>query len=275
MKGRWFTLATLAVIAVDAALLWAGVIGPAAAVALFLAVEIPLGMASTVRLVRVYRSKRRALSRSAALGALIADDPLLRLAASELRTLASLARWIARRPDVPAGATPVDYWRGSMTVPLTLAAICLLEIVAMHLLIPWPVVRLVVDLLGVYGLITVLGWAASRVVRPHLLHRDRLELRHGIHRCGGIPLARVASVLRERHLPDDGTEIPGVFALPGPDGTGTTITLTDPVHLAVPGWPWSRPRNRPVIEVRLHLDEPQQFSDALGREARTSGGQPS
>ncbi|WP_264887453.1 hypothetical protein [Dietzia sp. NCCP-2495] len=251
----------IVVVVIDATLLATGVIGPAAALALFLAVEAPLGAAVVTGYVRRYRAHRASTdSRRDALRALAADDPYLRMITFELGTLASLGRWIARRPDVPGGAVPIGYSLGTLGMPAALAVAALIELVALHLLIPWPTVRLVLDLLGVYALLVVLGMLAGRIVRPHLLTSDELVLRSGPHGCARIPLDALAAVRLDRRLSPTNAELvsePGreILALPGADGTRLTLALARPVAATVPGMPWSSPPAREVTEVRLHVDD--------------------
>ncbi|MGX1857635.1 hypothetical protein ACWIFB_09395 [Dietzia sp. NPDC055340] len=251
----------IVVVVIDATLLATGVIGPAAALALFLAVEAPLGAAVVTGYVRRYRTHRAGTdSRPNALRALAADDPYLRMIVAEARTLASLGRWIARRPDVPDGAVAIGYSRGTLGMPAALAVAALIELVALHLLIPWPTVRLVLDLLGLYALIMVLGLVAGRIVRPHLLTSDELILRSGPHVCARIPLDALAAARHDRRLSPTNAELvsePGreILALPGPDGTRLTLALARPVTATMPGMPWSSPPAREVTEVRLHVDD--------------------
>lgn len=258
---RLLPVIAVVVVVFDATLLATGVIGPATALALFLAVEVPLGATVVTGYVRRYRAHRASTdSRRDALRALAADDPYLRMITFELGTLASLGRWIARRPDVPSGAVPIGYSRGTLGMPAALAVAALIELVALHLLIPWPTVRLVLDLLGVYALLVVLGMLAGRIVRPHLLTSDELILRSGPHVCARIPLDALVAARGDRRLSPTNAELvsePGreILALPGPDGTRLTLALARPVTATVPGMPWSSPPAREVTEVRLHVDD--------------------
>lgn len=276
MTSRLLPVIAVVVVVLDATLLATGVIGPAAALALFLAVEIPLGAIVVNGYARRYRHHRAGLgTRLAALRALAADDPYLRLFAAEARTLASLGRWIARRPDIPAGAVPIGYSRGTLGLPLAMVVAALIELVAIHLLVPWPTLRLVLDLLGMYALIVVLGWLAGRIVRPHLLFRDELVLRSGPHICARVPLDAIAEVRRDRRLSPTAAAIDtdgerGILALPGPDGTSLTLVLNRPVEASVPGMPWAEPRVRAVGEVRLHVDDPDAAARATAPDANSS-----
>lgn len=181
---------------------------------------------------------------------------------------------MTRRPDVPTGAVPIGYARGTLGMPIALAVAATIELVAVHLLVPWPVVRLVLDLLGISGLLMVLGWLAGRIVRPHLLGGGVLTLRSGPHVCARIPLDAVADVRRERRLSPTDAEITGdddcggALVLPGPDGTNLSPTLSQPVAASVPDFGWHAPALREVSVVRLQVDDPEAAKRAVRSEAR-------
>lgn len=270
MTGRLIPAIALVVVVIDVVLLATGTITPAVALALFLAVEIPLGVAVASGYLRRYRAHRAAAdTRADAVRALAADDPYLRLITAEARTLASLGRWIARRPDVPARAVSIGYSRGTLGMPIAMVVAALIELVAIHLLVPWPAVRLVLDLLGVYALIVVLGWLAGRIVRPHLIVGAELVLRSGPHVSARVPLDAIAEVRRDRRLSPTNAEIDAaadgaaVLALPGPDGTTVSIVLDRPVRASTAAFAWSRPEPRDVTELRLHIDDPDAAVRAL------------
>ncbi|MFD2393251.1 hypothetical protein ACFSSF_04620 [Dietzia aerolata] len=250
MKWRLLPVIGVVVVVLDATLLATGAIGPGTALALFLAVEVPLGAAVVGDYLRRYRSLRaRSGRRRDAWRALAGDDPYLRMIVAEARTVASLGRWIARRPDVPRGAVAIGYSRGTLGMPLMMVAAALIELVAIHLLVPWPTVRLVLDLLGVYALIVVLGWLAGRIVRPHLVVGGELAaggglaaggelvLRSGPAVCARVPLDAVSSVRRDRRL---SLLMPGLWGL-GP-GSRRGLGLGIRLGLAMVGPPrWCCP----------------------------------
>lgn len=250
-----------AVVLVGAALWATGVVEPATALALLVALELPLIAISVAGYLRRYRDHRAGTdTRGGALRALVAEDPILRMAAAEACAFASLGRWIARRPDVPAGAVPIGYARGTLGVPTALSIAAGIELIAVHLLIPWPTVRLILDLGGLYALLMILGLLAGRIVRPHLLTADALVLRSGPYVCAKVPLDALSEVLRDRHVGSTTAEVVGdddaVLVLGGPDGTSVTLDLEWPVPARVPAYPWSQPEWREVSAVRIHVDTP-------------------
>ncbi|WP_286929157.1 MULTISPECIES: hypothetical protein [Aeromicrobium] len=129
----------------------------------------------------------------------------------ELALYRSLVRWIARRPDVPAGATPIGYaqlvgpmlWLwifGSATETVAV------ELVLRHVDAAWAdAIRLPLLVLGIWGVLWMLGLLASYRVRPHLLHDDRLRLRCGARTWVDVPLAAVAGCRLVEH------EMPGTI----------------------------------------------------------------
>lgn len=281
MDSRLVPLIALVVVVIDAVLLATGVIGPATALALFLAVEVPLGAIAVSGYVRRYRAHRAdARTRADALRALAAEDPYLRLIGTEARTLASLARWVTRRPDVPDGAAALGYSRGTLGIPVAMAVAASIELIAVHLLVPWPEVRLALDLLGIYGLLFVLGWLAGRIVRPHLIEGGELVLRSGTHVCARVPLDAIATVRRDRRLSPTSAEITpnarggNALTLAGPDGTTVGIELDRPVPASVPGFAWSAPSPREVTVLRLHVDDPDAALRAITEAVAGTGVKP-
>ena len=100
MTGRLIPAIALVVVVIDVVLLATSTITPPVALALFLAVEIPIGVAVVSGYLRRYRAHRAAAdTRADAVRALAADDPYLRMMTAEARTLASLGRELHRAGD--------------------------------------------------------------------------------------------------------------------------------------------------------------------------------
>ena len=258
----WTRRAAGLVLATDAALWWSGAMGPRGALVLAVTVELPLLMAVVVGYVRHYRAVRaRGEEPREAWRLLVESDPLLRVTAVELGALTSLARWVLRRPDVPAGAVGLSSGRGSTAVPVAFAVVGAVELVVVHVLVPWPLVRTVLDVVGVYGLLAVLGLAARRVVRPHLLTDTELVLRTDGRICARLHRDDVEALVPDRRLSPvsaavedtgDGTR---ALCLPGVDGTHVTRRTAGALAVMVPTWPWSASEVVDVAEVRLASDD--------------------
>ncbi|MFF7310838.1 hypothetical protein [Streptomyces sp. NPDC008137] len=179
----------------------------------------------------------------------------------EVRVLVSLVLWTARRTEGTRGGQAFGYARGQGAMMFGFAFVCLVETVAMSVLLKdWPTVHAVFLFVDVYSVVFVVGLHASSVVRPHVLDVDggELRVRRYVHVDLRVPLERIASVRRElrmTHEPADGELNVAV-------GSQTTVTveLTEPVtHLTFFG------RRRPVRMVRFHADDADGLVRALGR----------
>ncbi|MEV0450235.1 hypothetical protein [Streptomyces sp. NPDC050600] len=211
------------------------------------------------------RLRRRGLSRRAALGRLV-PEPVLRLAGHELRLMASLARWVVRRPHRGGpGATAFSHARDQAALMYGFAFVCVVETVGMsYLLAEWPVVHAVVLVLDVYTVLFVLGLHAASATRPHLLTEDTLRVRQAAHVDVRIPLERIAAVRHESLFSHEKAE--GELNLAVGSQTSLTVELTEPVPA-----PRLLGPPRPVHTVRLHADDARGLVRAI-REAREGRG---
>ena len=187
----------------------------------------------------------------------------------ELSLYRALGRWVARRPEVPAGSTPIGYAR--LVTPMlwlwifgSAVEVVVLDVVLRRWLPSWQVPLLV---LGVWGVLWMLGMLAAYRVRPHLLQHDVLVLRDGIHARVDVPLAAVAGTRQVEH------ELPGllrsVHVEPAEDGrrllvgvssrTNLELVLTAPTVLRTPQGPET------VTRVGLWVDEPREVAELLRR----------
>lgn len=189
------------------------------------------------------------------------------LVALEIAIWRCLGRWLARRPDAPAGAVEIGY--GQLVAPMLWLWIfgSLVEVVALELVLrsidaAWAeAVRLPLLVVGVWGALWMLGLAASFRVRRHLLLPDRLVLRDGPRVRVEVPLGSVSAVrlaehewegmLRSVHEVHDAGA--GDLVLVGPGNrTNVELTLSSPTRLA------GHDRTRVALRVGLWADEPRE-----------------
>lgn len=160
----------------------------------------------------------------------------------ELSLYRSLARWLARRPDVPAAATPIGY--SQIVAPMlwlwifgSTVEVIVVEVVLRHLEQPWAdAIRVPLLVLGIWGVVWMLGMLASYRVRPHLLTDAELHVRSGARTWLTVPLAAVEGTRTVEH------EVPGVIRSLHVDGalalvgagsrTNLELVLTRPTTLA-------------------------------------------
>ena len=119
----------------------------------------------------------------------------------EIGLYKALGRWIARRPDVPAGWEPLPY--GRLVVPIIWLWIfgSAVEVFAVDLLLSrwWTFLRIPVLILGLWGLVWMLGLMASFRMLPHLLGEATIRVRSGARTDIHVPLAAVTGVSVAEH----------------------------------------------------------------------------
>lgn len=267
MSESRLLLATLTVCIIDALLLAVGVLNTRSALLLFLMVELPLVITTIVLFAKRYSRARREGGRAEALATVVENDPVLRFGRAELENLVALVRWVTRRPEVPEGFIPLHHNQGSNTVPMVLAGASVLEIVAVHFVVPWTVPRIILMVLGVYGICVVLGMAATRYAYPHLLSREAIVLRQGRRVVARVLVESIASSnVVQRYDPNymSFTEM-GVPALASQDGTNMELHSRSGTRFSIRTYPWSIPDSRESKSVRLYLDEPRSLLTVLPR----------
>ncbi|MFI9752310.1 hypothetical protein [Streptomyces collinus] len=179
----------------------------------------------------------------------------------EVRLLVSLALWVARRTHGTGGGRAFGYAGGQGAMTAGFAFVCLVETVALSVLLrDWPAVHAAVLFLDVYTIVFVVALHASSVVRPHVLNVERgsLRIRRYVHVDLCVPLERIASVRRELRMTHERSE--GELDVEVGSQTSITLELTEPVtHVTFLG------RRREVRVVRFHADDAVGLVRALGR----------
>ncbi|WP_406860618.1 hypothetical protein ABZO31_09225 [Streptomyces sp. HUAS MG47] len=211
--------------------------------------------------VAVYaRLRRGGLSGREALGVLV-PEAVLRIIGHELKLMASLVLWAARRRvGVPAGDRAFAHARDQAALMYGFAFVCLVETVGMsYLLADLPVVHAIVLVLDVYTVLFVLGLHAASVTRPHVLSDGELRLRQAAHVDVRVPLDRIASIRQESLFTHEKTE--GELNLAVGSQTSVTVELTEAVDA-----PRLLGGARPVRVLRFHADDARGLAKAL-REA--------
>lgn len=186
--------------------------------------------------------------------------------AFELALYRGLGRWVTRRLDIPPDATAFGYVGAVAVLLWAFIVVSAVELVVLHLILPWDVVRIVADVLGVWGLVWMLGLMGSLNVYPHLVTADGLRLRNGGSLDITVPWNAVASVgPRERSRdrsrtlqvdrPDDGG--PACLNVVVGSRTNVDIELTAPLEIALHGVV------ERVARVRLCADDPRGLAHAV------------
>ncbi|GAB2929594.1 hypothetical protein [Streptomyces heilongjiangensis] len=183
----------------------------------------------------------------------------------ELLLLASLFRWMARRPHGVGEGRAFGYARGQGAMMLGLGFVCVVETVTMSVLLSGhPTAHRVFLVLDLYTVLVVAGLHAASVTRPHLLTDTALRLRRFASVDLLVPLTAVSSVRRELCLTHERKD--GELSLES--GSRTTVTLElshDAEYLTFLGRP------RAVRLVRFHADDAEVLVREIDRLRRAGG----
>ena len=176
----------------------------------------------------------------------------------EIALYRSLLRWVTRRPDVPPGGVAFRYVGAVALLLWVFIGVSAVELVVVHVLLPWETVRRVADVIGIWGLVWMLGLAASYSVHPHVVTEAGLRIRQGHGVDLTVPWEAVASVgMRERSrdtskaLQVDRSEQAVVLNVVMGSMTDVDIRLKRPLLVPVRG------NEESVTEIRLYADEPR------------------
>lgn len=231
-------------------------------------VETPLLLAFAAVTVWRFRHIDRSADSSGTsfLAQLESEEPLLRLPIFELRTFGSLILALGGKRHVPEGALAFGYTKGTFTLPTVLIVVSLIEVVIMHVLVPWAWLQIVLVLVTIWGVLFVLGIFATRVVRPHFVSEGVLHLRWGLQSVLDTPLTNISSMARyENHVHTQPHVDEDRVILTQFTSTNVLIRFAEPV-VADP--PVAKKKLAPgfrASEVLLYTDDPDGFVRAVER----------
>ncbi|WP_430479711.1 hypothetical protein ACQZM9_26060 [Streptomyces sp. P11-1] len=221
----------------------------------------------------LYTARRRAGEgrRAAALSAVRAVVPVAvrRLMVHELRALHSLGVWaVRRRHRIPEGALPFSYTEPQTGTMWAFFFASVLETVVLALVIPWPLVHLILLVVGVYGTVLIVALHAACVTRPHVVGADgSLRLRYGALFDLRVPASLITAARVERRYDAGGlVRVDGNGGLDLAVGSQTTVTveLAEPVEFVRP-----LGRGGSARTLRFHADDPRAAVAALSRKPVT------
>ena len=183
-----------------------------------------------------------------------------RVVTFELGLYRSLFGWVTRRPDVPSDAVAFGYIGAVAALLWAFIFGSATELVVLHLLLPWETVRIVVDVLGIWGLAWMLGMMASFRVHPHLVSNSGLRIRHGATTDMAVRWDDIATIrVRERSRDKsqavqlDKAEGSAVLNVVIASRTNVDVTLRRP--LVVP----LRTGEESVTEFRFYVDDAREL----------------
>ncbi|MFJ9746199.1 hypothetical protein [Streptomyces chartreusis] len=167
----------------------------------------------------------------------------------ELRLLASIGLWVARRRHRTGEGAAFGYSRGQGPMMLGFGFVIVIESIMMSVLLRnHPAVQRAWFTVDVYTLVLIVGMHAASVVRPHVLDDDVLRVRRAAHVDLRIPLEKIARARRELRTTHERTE--GELNLAIGSQTTVTLELIEPVaHFTFLG------RRQDIRLVRFHADD--------------------
>lgn len=191
--------------------------------------------------------------------------PIIQLARSfvrlEVDIWVSLARVLTRRPDT-GGGTPIRYAGAMSAIIWAFIMVSAVEIPAVHLLIPWPAVKIAALGLGIWGLMWMAGMLAAHHMHPHVLTGELLRVRYLRRVALDIPLAGIRAIRQDLRSYDGAKTLqltgPGEETLAVVIGSSTNIRviLTEPRTFPTPQGEFT------VSTVLFWADDPQ---DAIAK----------
>ncbi|SEC33967.1 hypothetical protein [Streptomyces sp. PAN_FS17] len=184
---------------------------------------------------------------------------VLVLVRHELRLLASIGLWVARRRHQTGEGVCFGYSRGQGPMMLGFGFVIVIESIMMSVLLRnHPAVQRAWFTVDVYTLVLIVGMHAASVVRPHVLDDRVLRVRRAAHVDLRIPLEKVARARRELRTTHERTE--GELNLAIGSQTTVTLELTEPVaHFTFLG------RRQDIRLVRFHADDADSLVKAIAR----------
>lgn len=189
------------------------------------------------------------------IAASLPPGPVRRAIVSELGLLTALIRAVAQRPPhVPLNAIPITSTQGTLPIPIAIAIVTVLEVAALHIIIPWRPVSIALTLASVYSLILFFGYLAERRQHPHYLTATSLVLRNGAHTIATVPLDNIDAVT----LIQDGSvtypAVEGKIArIATMEGCSISVSLRSPQLLALTAR--HRASEYAVSEIRFAADD--------------------
>jgi hypothetical protein len=193
---------------------------------------------------------------------------LLSLARMVIRWELSLWRgmylWARKRVSgLAEGDEPIGY--AGATAPIMWAFIILnaIEIPVLHIMIPWETVRFIVDLLGIYSFVWMVGLLAVMKVHPHLVTPAGLRIRYAASVDFIVPWEAIATV-GSRIRDHQGTRTvrfeDSTLAIGVSSQTNVDVVLHEPMVLPVP-----KTGGEPVAAIRVYADDPKALTAATAR----------
>ncbi|MFU8948122.1 hypothetical protein ACLRGF_15480 [Mycetocola zhadangensis] len=185
----------------------------------------------------------------------------------EIGIWASLYRFIFRRPRVPPGAVGLSYHGQVWTILMIFIGLSAVEIPILDLIVHrWPVVRLTILLLGLWGLTWMIGLALGFITRPHSVGPEGIRVRNGAETDVALRWEYIRSVEIARQADEpkspwltvrtDGSRL---LAMQMQNETNVLIEVERTLTVPLPSGPGL------VDAVSIWVDDPRAFLAEVGK----------
>jgi hypothetical protein len=183
-----------------------------------------------------------------------------RLLANEWAQYVSLVRWLTRRPTAGPGETAFSHFGGVGVLVWAFIIGSAVETVVLHVVLPWETVRLVCDVLSVWGVVWMLGLMADLKVTPHLVAEPGLVLRHQRSVNLLLPWSRIASVQATGERVRESGKLMQLD--PGEDGATLNVVIASMTNVEVTLRGELLWDDQPIHRVRFYADDPKGLAAA-------------
>ncbi|MBY4129760.1 hypothetical protein HQO83_15285 [Rhodococcus fascians] len=192
---------------------------------------------------------------------MMADTPV------QLGRSHALLLWIrGRSAPVPAHSTVFTAQRGSLGLPLMFGAATVIEMVVLHLLIPWLWLSALVAALSVASLVLLASSIALARLHPHILSPTTLTLRTSGKVVATVDRASIASARIHRRYGVVSPALDGSrLVLPNQDGTSVDIELTGATDVALPALLQRHRVSGSASSFSVQVDDPAALVAGLTR----------
>jgi hypothetical protein len=154
--------------------------------------------------------------------------------------------------------------RGTGAMPLMFGVASVVEIVVVHLLVPWLWLDTVLGALSVVSIVLLVSAAAVGRVHPHVLTPEALVLRSSGEVVATVERSAIVSARLHRRF---GVVAPTVrddrAVLPNQDGTNVDITLSTRTTFVVPALLRRWRVEGTATSIGLYVDDPAALVAAL------------
>ncbi|MFD4369529.1 hypothetical protein [Rhodococcus sp. NPDC058521] len=156
--------------------------------------------------------------------------------------------------------TVFDSGKGTLVIPVAFAVAAGIEVVVLHVLIPWMWLQGGVLVLSVLSLLMLLGHFAIDRSHPHYATSGRLILRRSGEVVAEVDLDDIDVVAHRRRFTETAATIAdGRLFLPNADGTMVDVALKSPVPARIPGLLPGNRRSTDVFAISLYVDDPDRL----------------